>query len=210
MARVHARTLILGAALAALTTPPLAAQSARVGIKGGVALSNMYGDAVGNVDLRKGFTGGLFVDIPASPSLSFQPEVLYTQKGAAQSELIDVGGSLALAEGTWKYDYVDIVALLKGKFGTGGIRIALYGGAQYSVLMSAKAVGDGGEIDLKDYTKSNDIGGVVGGSLEFASGFLLDLRYSIGSTEIDQPPLDQAFARKQNVISAMLGIALGG
>jgi hypothetical protein len=210
MHRATGRFVLAVAAVTALATSPLAAQGTRFGIKGGVALANMYGDAVGNVDLRKGFTGGLFVDIPASPSLSFQPEVLYTQKGAAQSELIDVGGSVTLAQGTWEYDYVDIVALLKGRFGTGGVRIALYGGGQYSVLMSAKAVGDGGEIDLKDFTKSNDIGGVIGGSLEFSSGFLLDLRYSMGTTEIDQPPLDQLFARKQNVISAMVGIATGG
>ena len=198
------------AASTALATSPLSAQGARFGIKGGVAVANMYGDAVGNVDLRQGFTGGIFIDIPASPAVSFQPEVLYTQKGAKESELIDTGTGLTLASGTWEYDYVDVVALLKGKIGTGGVRIALYGGAMYSVLVSAKAVGDGGEIDLKDLTKSNDVGGVVGGSLEFSSGLLLDLRYSLGTTQIDQPPLDQIYARKQNVISAMLGIAFGG
>ena len=172
----------------------------------------MYGDAVGNVDLRNGLTGGLFLDIAASPSFSFQPEILYVQKGAVQKELIDVGGALTLAEGTWEYDYVDVVALLKGRFGSGGVKIALYAGAVYSTLLTAKVVGDGdaGEIDLKDLTKSNDIGGVVGGSLEFASGFLFDLRYSRGTTAFDEPPLDLLFSRQHNVISAMLGITLGG
>lgn len=210
MNRPSARINLIAAAMAVLATAPLAAQSPRVGIKGGVALANLYGDAVGNVDLRQGFTGGLFIDVPASPALSFQPEVLYTQKGAKQSELIDAGGGLTLAEGTWQYDYVDINALLKGKIGTGSVRIALYGGASYSVLVSAKAVGDGGEIDLKDLTKSNDIGGVVGGSLEFSNGLLFDLRYSIGTTLFDEPPLNDVFSRKQNVISAMLGVTLGG
>ena len=210
MDRRTGRIAFLLATTTALATAPLTAQGARVGIKGGVALANLYGDAVGNVDLRKGFTGGLFIDIPASPSVSFQPEVLYTQKGAAQSELIDTGSGVTLAKGTWEYDYVDVVALLKGKVGTGAVRIALYGGGMYSTLVSAKAVGDGGEIELKDFTKSNDIGGVVGGSLEFSSGLLFDLRYSIGTTLFDEPPLDELFSRKHNVISAMLGVAFGG
>ena len=209
MHRTITRTSVLVVTLAAVGSAPIYAQGARFGIKGGVALANMYGDAVGNVDLRNGVTGGIFLDIAASPSLSFQPEVLYTQKGAVQTELIDVGGALTLAEGTWEYDYVDVVALLKGRFGSGGMKIALYGGAVYSTLITAKVVGDG-EIDLKDLTKSNDVGGVVGGSLEFAGGFLFDLRYSRGTTAFDEPPLDQLFARQHNVISAMLGFTFGG
>jgi hypothetical protein len=210
MVRTTSVVMLCALAFTAIPIRSAVAQT-QFGIKGGVALANMYGDAVGNVDIRNGLTGGAFIDISATPSLSIQLEGLYTQKGAKQTELIDLGTGPTLAEGTWEYDYVDVVALIKGTFGSGSTRIALYAGPYFAVLMAAKAVGNGSEIDLKeDFTKPNDIGGVIGGSLELASGLLLDLRYSMGTTAFDEPPLDQIFARQHNVISAMLGIAIGG
>jgi hypothetical protein len=200
---------MLLALLLAGATSSLEAQ-ARFGLKGGVAMANMYGDAVGNVDLRTGLTGGLFVEIPATSSLSIQVEGLYTQKGAVETALIDLGGGLTIAEGTWEYDYVDVAGLLKGTFGSGPTRISIYGGPVFSILMSAKAVGEGVEEDIKDFTKSNDIGGALGVSVEFSRTFLIDVRYSAGTSAIDQPPLDQIYARQQNVISAMVGFVAGG
>lgn len=209
MRRTLARASLFAAALLASTSSAAEAQ-ARIGFKGGVALANLYGDAVGNVDLRNGLTGGAFVEIPASPSLSIQIEGLYTQKGAIESALIDLGGGVTLAEGTWEYDYVDVVGLLKGTFGSGSTRISIYGGPVYSILMSARAVGEGIEEDIQDFTKSNDIGGALGVSLEFSGSFLLDVRYSAGTTAFDQPPLDQIYARQHNVIQAMVGFVAGG
>jgi len=207
MTPVRTSTLVL--ALFVATSTALSAQ-ARFGVKGGAALANMYGDAVGNVDLRKGLTGGLFVEIPTSSALSIQVEGLYTQKGAVETALIDLGGGVTLAEGTWEYDYVDVAGLLKGTFGSGSTRISIYGGPVFSVLMSAKAVGEGEEADIQDLTKSNDIGGALGVSLEFSGGFLIDVRYSAGTTAFDEPPLDQIYARQHNVISAMIGFVAGG
>ncbi len=209
MQRSTARVALLVIALGIHASTPIDAQ-ARFGLKGGVALASMYGDAVGNVELRNGLTGGLFVEIPASSALSIQLEGLYTQKGAVESALIDLGGGLTIAEGTWQYDYVDVAGLLKVTFGSGSTRIGISAGPVYSVLMSAKAVGDGAEADIEDFTKSNDIGGALGVSLEFSGRFLLDVRYSAGTTAFDEPPLDLIYARHHNVISAMVGIIAGG
>lgn len=200
-------TLALSALLLASTTS--AEAQTRFGIKGGVALANMYGDAVGNVELRKGLTGGAFLEIAATPTIAVQLEGLYTQKGAVEKALIDLGGGLTIAEGTWKYDYVDVAALLKATFGE-NVRVGIYAGPVYSVLMSARATGEGVDEDIKDFTKSNDIGGAGGVSLEFGSGLLLDVRYSFGTQAFDEPPLDLIYARQQNVISAMVGVVLGG
>jgi len=208
MTRTNGRPILALTALLLVSTTPVAAQT-RFGIKGGVALANMYGDAVGNVELRKGLTGGAFLEIAATPSIAFQREGLYTQKGAVEKALIDLGGGLTIAEGTWKYDYVDVAALLKASFGE-NVRVGIYAGPVYSVLMSARATGEGVDEDIKDFAKSNDIGGAGGVSLEFAGGLLIDVRYSFGTQAFDEPPLDLIYARQHNVISAMLGVALGG
>jgi hypothetical protein len=193
------------AAVTVLAAAPSIGAQTSFGIKGGIALANMYGDAVGNVDLRNGFTGGIFMDVPVTPKLFFTPQAMYTQKGAKESALINIGQGATIAHGTWKYDYVDIAALLKAKLGNGPVKFDIYGGPMYSVLMSAKAVGDGGELDLKDLTKSHDIGGLIGGTLELPGGLIFDLSYSMGTLEFDEPPLDVLYSRKQNVIAASIG-----
>jgi len=61
------------------------AQKSQVGLTGGASFSNVYGD-IGGLDNRGkpriGFTGGLVVETPIGKSnFSFQPGILYTQKG---------------------------------------------------------------------------------------------------------------------------------
>ncbi|NNF26547.1 MAG: PorT family protein [Gemmatimonadetes bacterium] len=207
MLNSNPRSIVLAALLLVATHSSVEAQ-ARFGIKGGVALANVYGDAVGNVELRNGITGGAFLEIPATPVLSAQFEALFTQKGAIENALIDLGGGVTLTEGTWAYDYIDIAALLKATFGD-NVRISIYGGPVYSTLLSATAEGGGEEFDIKDLTKSSDIGGAGGVSLEFSRGFLVDVRYAFGTQAFDEPPLDLVYARQHNVIHAMVGLAIG-
>ncbi|MEJ2203968.1 MAG: porin family protein [Gemmatimonadota bacterium] len=206
------RTLGHMLAMASLTTliasPGLVAQ-ATFGVKGGLALANVYGDAVGNAEHRSGFTGGAFLDIALTSSLYLSPQVLYTQKGTRERGFIDIGVGPTLTDGTWEYGYLDFMALLKRRFGRGGVGVDLYAGASYSVLLSAKVVGEGGEIDVKDLSRSNDAGVVIGGSVRLAGGLLFDLAYSIAGLEFDEPPLIAFYGRKHKVVSAMLGFTPG-
>jgi hypothetical protein len=55
----------------------------RVGVKGGLNLSNVY-DSRGqefNADSKFGFAGGGFVSIPIGELIGIQPEILLSQKG---------------------------------------------------------------------------------------------------------------------------------
>ncbi len=55
---------------------------ARFGVEAGFNLANLNGPNVGDVfGSRLGFVGGAFLGLPLSPSLSLQPELLYSQKG---------------------------------------------------------------------------------------------------------------------------------
>jgi hypothetical protein len=188
--------------------------SVAFGIKGGGNLANFYGDAVGNVDAKLRAIGGAYLKFQFNEVLGFQPEVLYAQKGAKQTELINVGGSFGTIEGEWQYDYIEIPLLLDFSVPTeGGMTPHFYAGPTISLLASAKAVGNGGEADLKDYTKSTDFSLTVGGGINIGSGptkFVLDLRYVMGLSEFDDVGLNEIFLRKHNTIAFMGGIQFGG
>jgi Outer membrane protein beta-barrel domain len=197
-------------ALAAVTAP-LEAQGVSFGIKAGVNLANFYGDAVGNTEIRPAAIGGVFLDFRATPTFSFQLEGLYAQKGARETETVfDAGGQPVTGSVDWKYDYIDVPALLRFHIPTGGgVRPSLYLGPVVSFLVKAKVEG----IDIKDYAKSTDVGGTVGGTLELGAGgmrLLLDVRYTMGLEEFDTSGAEQVFSRKHNTISGMVGFAFGG
>ena len=68
-----------------LSTPAFA-QGIKAGIKGGVNLSNVVNkDLTIKPDYKKGFSGGFFASLGMGP-LAFQPEVLFTMKGAQLKE----------------------------------------------------------------------------------------------------------------------------
>jgi hypothetical protein len=63
-----------------------------------------------NLDKRTGLAIGGFVDVPVAPGFSFQPEFLYSQKGA---KFEDFDGE----DVTIKYDVIQIPLLAKFNFG---------------------------------------------------------------------------------------------
>ncbi len=183
-----------------------------VGILGGANLANMYGDAVGNVEMLTARTGGGFIELQASPVVSFRIEGLYAQKGAKETETFfdPSTGATITGSATWRYDYVDVPALLEFTLvPEGSIRPSLFFGPVFSHLLKADIEG----IDLKDFTKSSDIGGTVGGDIDLGSGparVVLDLRYTRSFNTFDTGGAELIFSRMHNTISAMIGLKLVG
>jgi len=211
--------LVVASLTAALLAPIVPARAfaagksaIAVGIEGGANLANMYGDAVGNVELLTARTGGAFIELRASPIVSFQIEGLYAQKGAKQTETLfdPSSGTLLTGSATWHYDYVDVPVLLKLTLvPEGSVRPSLFIGPVFSHLLKAEVEG----IDLKDFTKSSDIGGTVGGDIDLGSGparVVLDLRYTRSFNTFDTGGAEQIFSRMHNTISAMIGLKLVG
>ena len=64
-------------------------QKARVGVTGGLSISNMRGE-VNGVDQKKnsktGFTAGMLVDVPLQGHITFQPGLHYVQKGKEEDQ----------------------------------------------------------------------------------------------------------------------------
>jgi hypothetical protein len=55
------------------------------GFKLGMNIASMTGDNIGNISSKPGFAIGFFLERQVSPSISIQPEILYSVKGAKET-----------------------------------------------------------------------------------------------------------------------------
>lgn len=204
-------TVLAMAALMALLYAPVQGQTkVQAGFKAGLNLANLSGDDVEGLDSKIGFAGGGFLAIDASEQIRIQPELLYTMKGAKDEEQgIDV---------KLKLNYLEVPVLVKWMIPTQGTVLpSLFIGPAAAFNMSAKVSGEEGgisiDIDIKDEVKDIDFGLIFGGGLDFAAGsgnFILDVRYTLGLSSIDDTDYDDDV--KNGAFSAMIGYAfpLGG
>jgi hypothetical protein len=146
-------------------------------------------------DRRTGFAAGIFFGLPLGPSLSIQPEVLYSQKGvkfkdSANDERIEL-------------DYVDVPVLARITSGGGGL--AFVAGPSFGFKLRARGKSDGQSEDanLDDFVESFDFGFVLGAGLQGRKAFL-DGRYQWGLSNLNKTAFD-ATEVKNRVISVMLG-----
>lgn len=203
--------LMMFSAAAGAATLPL-----KFGVKAGVAMANVSGDAVEDLlgespDMRMGLAAGMFVGIPLG-GITLQPELLYVQKGATMEESA-LGYT---AKGTMAVDYIEIPVLLKAGFGTGPAKPCIFVGPVLSILMSAKAkaefsgpgLSESEEEDIKDYVKSTDIGLAFGAGVDIGK-LTIDARYVLGLASVadpgDLPAGVETPEAKNAVIMVMLG-----
>jgi len=126
---------VTAAALAATTLTAHAQGAKSFGIIGGVNFSSFTGSDAdgGTYDLGggdsytatkgslTGFTGGLYVSIPIGTSVVFEPELLYSGKGAKYSYEASIGGSSQdFGAVTYHGDYLSIPLLIRYNFNAQG------------------------------------------------------------------------------------------
>ena len=156
------------------------AQTSRVGIKGGLNLSNLYVDDVNDENARIGFNIGLYGQIMSSETFALQPELLFSTKGSEN----EYDG---IIDQTIKFNlnYLDLPILAVFKLGESA---EIHAGAYASYLLGANVSYDGdlgsGNEDLdRDNFKSYDFGLVGGFGLNFGA-LQAGLRYNYGLVEI--------------------------
>lgn len=168
------------------------------GFKVGLNMANLAGDDIEGTDTKMGFAFGGFFTYNFSPTFALQPEFLYTMKGTSISEMgLDID---------FKLNYIEIPVLFKFTFGEGTTKPCFFAGPAVAFLMTAEAEALGITIDLKDDTKSMDMGIVFGGGVGFAMGsgtMTFDGRYTMGMTSIDDTEYEDDV--KNTNISFMLG-----
>ena len=151
------------------------------GVTGGLNLSNFTGEDADDFAMKLGFNVGAMLDIELFSVLSFQPELLYTMKGANA----DTGdGSLAL-------NYLEIPILLKvTPVSNDKMDISVFAGPFVAMKLSEKITdSDGDELDLdEDRYTSMDMGLNFGAgvTMPFAGETKLGLQagYEMGVTNV--------------------------
>ncbi|GLC24485.1 porin family protein [Roseisolibacter agri] len=189
-----AATVTLSATLVApIAAQPVARPAPRLGVLAGASIATLSGDPVDEWGNRTGFVAGAALTVPLTSVVSFQPEVLFAQKGAALSE----DGFTA----TFKLDYVEVPLLLRVDMPTTGsaVRPHLFAGPALAFKASCdvEASGQGvsasrpcrdiaNEEDEEDL-KSFDAGLMLGGALGFDIGrqrLNVGARYTLGLTKL--------------------------
>lgn len=116
-----------------------------IGLKAGANVSNVY-DVEGEefqADPKLGFAGGVFITLPITRFLGFQPEILFSQKGYKGA------GSVLGSDYTFSRtsNYIDVPLLLSLRTGK---YLSLLVGPQYSFLVSQKYTFNSALVDVSE------------------------------------------------------------
>jgi len=171
-------TIVLILSITSITGQTSDQNNLRFGVKGGLNVSNMFTKDVQDNNTLMGFHAGLFLKIPITSVLAFQPELLYTTKG---SEL--TYNSFISGKASFSLSYIEIPLLavinLTENFN-------IHGGIYLASLTSVK-ITNKSSVDLfnfeSDLKKSDfemyDYGFVAGAGLDL-NKFSLGIRYEYG------------------------------
>ena len=160
-----------------LATPALAKMPGQIGVRAGVNLSAFggdFGDAV-EPDHRVAPNASLVYELPLSPQLAFHGELGYSGKGGStENQSTDVFGNPTTIKTEWRFDYIEVPLMLRGRFGSLGKATPFFElGPSLGFALSGKFEDDPdiiGEIDLKDDMKGLDLGWAAGAGVEFPAG----------------------------------------
>ena len=165
------KTLVTLALLAGLTGAAQA-QNVSLGIKAGPSYSGFVGKQATNYESIFGFHAGVFANIGITDMFAFQPEVIYSQKGAKVSN-IDV---------TTRLNYVDIP--LAFHVNTDGLFFEA--GPQLGILVAAQDKSGSVSVDRKPLYNTLDFGYLAGLGYQRKSGPGIGLRYNGGFTNVEK------------------------
>jgi outer membrane immunogenic protein len=192
------KLILLGLILGGLTLNTNAQTiDAKVGIKAGANLMMGGKLNLGGTEFTSkyvpGFQAGLFLDLPLSESLTFSPEVLYSQKGSK----FEGSGGATFGEVKSKLGYVDIPVLLKIN-ATPAFNFVV--GPQASLLVNHETTTTVNGTVVSTVTDKDDLrksiaGGIVGVGYKMTPNLNLNARYSMDFQSVAKDNINQDKAK---------------
>lgn len=192
----------------ALAAPSAAqAQGGHVGAIVGATFSTLRG--IDGLDSRTGLIGGIS-NVNSGSVLTLQSELLFVSKGAK--------GTNSTAEGL-QLDYVEVPVMLRLQPMTEGtVHPHVYAGPYLGFKIDCKVKGTAGSCDDLPgvSTKSVDVGGTMGGGVDFDLGPLVltgGARYSFGVSTVADFDLSNVKQSAKNGVFALYAgaaIRIGG
>ena len=143
-------------------------QDIQFGAKAGLNLATL-GPDLNDPATRTIFHLGAMAEVSISDQFSIQPELLYSAQGATDESDEDE---------VVKLDYIILPILAKYYVLE---NFSLEAGPQIGFLLNAEAEDDGETFDLKENTKSTDLGFALGVGYKLENGLNFNLRYYFGS-----------------------------
>jgi opacity protein-like surface antigen len=170
------------------------AQETKFGVKGGLNISTVVGGDVENTKSLVGFHVGGFAEIHVVEKFFIQPELLFSTQGTK------VDGPFG-TDGDIKLNYLNIPVLAKYYIVD---KFSVEAGPQLGVLLSAKAEGD----DIKDFTRSIDLGFNIGAGYNFTDNLSVGLRYTIGLSPLSDEDIDNTDDYYNSAKNSNLAVSL--
>ena len=155
------------------------AQTASLSVKGGLNMSNFYGDELTDKNMKPGFHIGLGADLGLTPNLFLQTGLFFSTKGAKYTD----SGSVTVTA-----NYLQLPLHLAYKIDvTPGTKVVLHAGPYVGYGIGGKMKVGTVSIDTfhKDLglLKPFDVGAGIGVGAEFGK-ILVDLGWDMGLTNI--------------------------
>jgi hypothetical protein len=188
--RSSAFTLV---AVLALVSAPAAMAQGGIGIKGGLAYSDVSNSGVlpGDLHSRTGYAIGLGVE--SSAPVGFGLEALYAQRGVS-------GGTLGESR---ELNYVDVPLYLRVGAPTPGISPFAYAGPQVSFEIQCRS--GGGDCPDTGRPKTT-YAGVIGAGVRLAGGLSVEGRYVYGLTDLKLSTVSTSESYKNRSFMVLLGL----
>ncbi len=156
----------------------LQAQDLDFGVKAGLNLADLKGDFENGGKARTAFHLGAVAELSVAEQFAVQAELLYSGQGAVDEDDSDE---------KWKIDYLTIPVLAKFYVAEG---LSLEAGPQLGILLKSEVEDDGETTDIKDITKSTDLGLALGLGYKLSGGLHFGARYYFGGDINDQDTSD--------------------
>lgn len=181
------------------------------GVKGGVNFSNIIktGDENFNTEFKTGFNAGLFAEIPIISSLSFAPELMFSQKGYKTTGTSLLGGPNEYSVTT---NFIELPILAKINASD---KFSIVAGPQVSFLTSTtetfKQGSDSYQNKIReenDRLKKSLFGGVVGVGFGLTDKLSLHGRYALDFQKNNENGTNETPIYKNQVYQVSLGIKL--
>ncbi|MFE3867228.1 porin family protein [Flavobacterium sp. LS2P90] len=175
----------------------------KFGLKGGVNFSNLYTDNADDENVLTGFNIGLYAKVPVTNSISIQPEIYYTGKGAEVAYSTPVNGTAK-----FKLNYIEVPVMLVANVTKNfNVQVGPYAG----YLISGKTTNESGTYNFQDNIDTDDFNKIDAG---VAAGLGIDLetvsfgvRYNYGLTKVgkENSTTNQTYPDAKNSVLSIYG-----
>ncbi|HEX8428911.1 porin family protein [Hymenobacter sp.] len=155
-----------------------------LGLKVGGTLSSFAGKESSGYENTFGFHGGGFANIGFTRLFAFQPEIIYSQKGAKLKDAF-----------TKRLSYLDVPLA----FHVNADGLFFEAGPQVGFLLAAKNKTTNTSVDDKNSYNTVDFGYLFGLGYQRKSGLGIGLRYNGGITKVDKPSTAGTITYQDNI-----------